>query len=80
LFFSIPARPHTAKVFVYFLAFNEMKKAHHPPHAPDLAPSDFSFGHVKRNLMGYRAENSSELPVRIRVILKAIQGVESFKP
>jgi hypothetical protein len=29
---------------------------------------------VKRSLMGYRAENSSELLVRIQVILKVIPG------
>jgi hypothetical protein len=38
-----------------------------------LAPSDFFlFGYVKGKLMGYRAETSSELLVRIRVILTEI--------
>jgi hypothetical protein len=55
-----------------------MKKASHSPYSPDLAPSDFLlFGHVKRNLMGYRAENLSELLVRIQVILRVIPG-ETF--
>jgi hypothetical protein len=55
------------------LALNKMKKAPHPPYSPDLAPPDcFLFGHVKRNLIGYRAENLSELLVRIQVILRAI--------
>jgi hypothetical protein len=50
------ARRNTEKVSIHFLALNEMKKARHPPHSPDLAPSDFFlFGYVKRNLIGYRA-------------------------
>jgi hypothetical protein len=40
-----------------------------------MTPLDFSFfGHVKRNLMEYRAENSSELLFRIQVIFKVIPG------
>jgi hypothetical protein len=58
---------------INFLALNEMKNTPHPPHSPDLAPSDFSlFSHVKRNLMGYRAESLSELLFGIQVILKVI--------
>jgi hypothetical protein len=50
-----------------------MKQAPHSPYSPDLAPSDFFlFGYVKGKLMGYRAENPSELRVRIRVILAEI--------
>jgi hypothetical protein len=71
LFFSIPARPHTAKTLINFLALNEMERA---PHSPDLAPSDFVFGSVKRTLMGYPAEDLSELLVRIQVIVRAIPG------
>jgi hypothetical protein len=59
LFFSIPARPHTAKVPINFLALNEMKKA-------DLEPSDLLlFGYVKRDLTGFRADNLSELLISI---------------
>jgi hypothetical protein len=47
-----------------------MKRAPDPPDSPDLAPSDFFlFGYVKKQLMGYRGENESELLVRIGVIL-----------
>jgi hypothetical protein len=50
-----------------------MKKAHPRLYLPDLAPSVFFlFGYAKRNLMEYRAENFSELLVRIQVILKVI--------
>jgi histone-lysine N-methyltransferase SETMAR len=50
-----------------------MKQAPHPPHSPDLAPSDFFlFGYVKGKLMEYRAETPSELLGGIRVILAEI--------
>jgi hypothetical protein len=75
LFFSIPARSYPAKVSINFFALNEMKKVPHPPYSPDLALSDsFLFGHLKRNLMGYRAENLSELLARIQVMLRAVPG------
>jgi transposase len=67
------ARPHNAKVSTDFIARNRMKQTAHPPYSPDLAPSDFFlFGYVKRKLMGYHAESSSELLIRIRVILSEI--------
>jgi hypothetical protein len=50
-----------------------MKQAPYPPYSPYLAPSGFFlFGYVKGKLMGYPAENPSELLVRIRVILAEI--------
>jgi hypothetical protein len=50
-----------------------MKQALHPSYWPDLVSSDFFlFADVKGKLMGYRAETSSELLVRIRVILAEI--------
>jgi hypothetical protein len=56
-----------------YIGLNRMKQAPHSPYSPDLAPSDFfPFGWGKRKLMGYRAENPSELRVRIRVILAEI--------
>jgi hypothetical protein len=67
------ARPHTGKVSTGYITRNGMKRAPHPPDSPDLAPSDFFlFGCVKRKLMGYRAENESELLVHIGVILAEI--------
>jgi histone-lysine N-methyltransferase SETMAR len=65
--------PDTAKMSTDYITRNWMKHALHPPYSPDLAASDFFlFGYVKRKLMGYRAENESELLVRIRVILTEI--------
>jgi hypothetical protein len=50
-----------------------MKQAPHPPHSPDLAPSDFFlFGSIKRKPMGYRTETPFELLARIWVILAEI--------
>jgi hypothetical protein len=67
------ARPRNAKVSTDFIALNRMKQATHPPHSPDLAPSDFFlFGYVKRKLMGYHAESPSELLIGIRVLLSEI--------
>jgi hypothetical protein len=63
------ARPHPAKVSTDDLTRNEMARALYPPHPPELAPSDpFLLGYVKRNVMGYRVENESELLIRIRVM------------
>jgi hypothetical protein len=67
------ARPHAARVSTDYVTRNGMKRAPHPPCSPDLAPSDFFlFGHMKRKMMGYRAESESELLVRIRVMLAEI--------
>jgi hypothetical protein len=68
------ARPQNAKVSTDFIAINQMKQAPHLPYSQDLAPSDFFlFGYVKRKLMGYHAESSSELLIRIPVILSEIR-------
>jgi hypothetical protein len=71
LFFFIPARPHTAKVSINFLTLNEMKMAFI---RPIQHPQTFLFAYLKRNLLGYQAENLSELLVRIQVILRVIPG------
>jgi hypothetical protein len=68
------ARPYMSKVSTDYITRNGMKRAPHPRYSPDLAPSDFClFGYVKRKLMGYRAENESELFVRIGVSLAEIR-------
>jgi hypothetical protein len=78
LFFSISAFPKTIIFSPSFLTLDEIKKDPHPPFSPGLAPSDrLLFGYVQINLMGYRAENLSELMVRIQVILRAIPS-ETF--
>jgi hypothetical protein len=47
------ARPHTAQASRDFLEAHGREKAHHPPYALDLAPSDFTrFGHVRNRLAG----------------------------
>jgi hypothetical protein len=69
------ARPHTAKMLRDYVGFNRVKQAPHPLYSPDLSPSYFFlFGYVKGKLMGYHTKISSELRVRIRVILTEIRG------
>jgi hypothetical protein len=42
------ARPHSATVSQQFMAQNAVVVTYHPPHSPDLAPSNFHlFAHVK---------------------------------
>jgi hypothetical protein len=47
------ARHDTAKKVTKFIAGNDMKRAPHPPHSPDLAPCNFYlFGDIKARLAG----------------------------
>jgi hypothetical protein len=56
------ARPHTAQKCRAFCADNRLPLATHPPHSPDLAPSDFFlFGHVKSRLQGIVFQSEGEL-------------------
>jgi hypothetical protein len=56
-----------------YIGLNQLKTGISSPYSPHLAPSDFFlFGYVKGKLMGYRAETSSELLVRIWIILAEI--------
>jgi hypothetical protein len=55
-----------------YIGLNRMKQAPHPLFARFGTLRLFPFDHVKGNLMGYRAETSSELLVRIPVILAEI--------
>jgi hypothetical protein len=62
-------RPHTARSSTPYCDENQMKSAPHPPHSPNLAPSDFYFfGYVKRCLAGLLFEDADQL-------LAAIEGV-----
>jgi hypothetical protein len=45
----------------------------HPPHSPDLAPSDFClFGYVKHRLQGHECTEGAELVSAISEILSQI--------
>jgi hypothetical protein len=68
LFFSIPAFPEKT-------AFNRAFRFSFPMDQKTIVIYLHMKVNVKRNLMGYRAENLSELLVRIQVILCAIPGM-----
>jgi hypothetical protein len=55
-----------------YIGLNRIKQAPYPPFARFDTLALFLFGCVKGKLTGYRAETSSELIVRIRVILADI--------
>jgi hypothetical protein len=68
------ARSHTAKMSRDCIDLNRMNQAPHPPIRQIWHPRTFSFGCVKGELMGYRAETPYELLVRIRLIMAEIPG------
>ena len=56
------APAHTAISVTTFMARNSMAVLPHPPHSPDVAPSDFFlFPRVKRNLKGMRFADVEEV-------------------
>jgi hypothetical protein len=53
-----------------------MKSAPHPPHSPDLVPSDFYlFQYVKRCLAGLSLEGGDQLHARGEGVLEGIEKV-----
>jgi hypothetical protein len=63
------AHPHTTKLSTQYFNENRMKSAPHPPHSPDLVPSDFDlFGDVKRCRACLSFEDADQL-------LAAVEGV-----
>jgi hypothetical protein len=51
-----------------------MNSAPHPPHSPDLAPSNFYFfGYVKRCLAGLSFENADQLLAAVEGVLEGIE-------
>jgi hypothetical protein len=61
-------RPHTAKLSAQYFNENRMKSAPHPPHFPNLAPSDFYlFRYVKRSLAGFSFEDADQLLAAVEV-------------
>jgi hypothetical protein len=58
-----------------FCEENGLRLALHPPHSPDLAPSDFLlFDYVKERLNGMEFRSSEELFDAIREV---VTGIES---
>jgi hypothetical protein len=64
---------HVAKCLTEYIDHNSLKRAPHPPHSPDLAPSAFYlFGHVKHQLQGYEFTEGAEFFLAISEILNQI--------
>jgi hypothetical protein len=62
-----------AAISTSFLEENGMRKAHHPPYSPDLAPSDFTlFGYIKTNLSDTSFDEGEELLSAIVEVLDSI--------
>ncbi|GFR58959.1 histone-lysine N-methyltransferase SETMAR [Elysia marginata] len=69
------AKPHTARVTQGWLVNFRLEILPHPPHRPDLAPSDFYlFGPLKRELVGKRFDDDEELVDHVRKWLQNLDG------
>ena len=73
------ATPHTANLTREWLETYGWEALSHPPHSPDLAPSDFHlFGPLKRYLGGKRFNDDEELISAVQTWLKSLD-VNFFK-
>ena len=69
------ATPHTARVTQGWLEKYGWEILPHPPHSPDLAPSDYHlFGPLKRKLAGKRFDDDEELVDHVRKWLQNLDG------
>ncbi|GFS13069.1 histone-lysine N-methyltransferase SETMAR [Elysia marginata] len=69
------ATPHTARVTQGLLEKYGWEILPHPPHSPDLAPSDYHlFGPLKRELAGKRFDDNEELVDHVRKWLQNLDG------
>jgi hypothetical protein len=71
------ATPHRAKLTKSCFKTLRLREADHPPHSPDLAPSDFClFGKLKGQMAGSDFEWREDLLAPIRRITNAISREE----
>ncbi|GFR86394.1 von Willebrand factor A domain-containing protein 3A [Elysia marginata] len=69
------ATPHTARVMQGWLEKYGWEIVSHPPHSPDLAPSDYHlFGPLKHELAGKRFDDNEELVDHVRKWLQNLDG------
>ena len=69
------ATPHTARQTQSWIEKYGWEILPHPPHSPDLAPSDFHlFGPLKRELAGKRFDDNDELVDHVRQWLQSLDG------
>ena len=67
------AAPHTAKRTQDWLKRYNWETLPHPPHSPDLAPSDIHlFGPLKRHLAGQRFEDDDDLIEEVTSWLRSL--------
>lgn len=72
------ARPHTARVTTDLLNTFGWDVFGHPPHSPDLAPSDFYlFTHLKQHIAGERFHTDEEVQNHVLDWSKELAGVDT---
>jgi transposase len=70
-------RVHFSDATEQLITENHIGRVPHPPHSPDLAPSDFwHFGHVKASLVGQTFDDPEQLLEAITEFLNEIQPSE----
>jgi len=68
----VPA--HAALLTQWFLTDNNMTVVLHPPHSPDLAPSDFFlFPKLKMKLKGQRFQMLEEIQAQLQAFLNTLR-------
>jgi len=69
------ATPHTANLTQEWFQRYGWEVLPHPPHSPDLAPSDFHlFGPLKRHLSGKRFQSDDAVVAEVHTWLKSLDG------
>ena len=69
------ATPHTANLTQQWLQRFGWETLPHPPHSPDLAPSDFHlFGPLKRHLSGLRFDTDEDLITDVKGWLRSLDA------
>jgi hypothetical protein len=67
------SRCHNAKVVLDFVSQRKVRFAQHPPHSPDIVPSDFSFfSDFARELRGSRFQTAEEPFAEVRKLVGEI--------
>jgi hypothetical protein len=60
-----------------FFGYNQVKRFLHPPHSPDISPSDFyRFGKVKSSLIGPEIPDEIDFLEAVTEILNRISDAE----
>jgi histone-lysine N-methyltransferase SETMAR len=73
------AHTHNARTTQNFFEHNTLKGLPHPPHSPDISPSDFDFylfGKVRRALIGREISDEIDLLEVATEILSSISHAE----